>query len=83
LVRIKNTANEDAWKDYAVCFKTLFDEAAYFVVNVSSPNTPHLRALQEKDALKKILSELQNINHSKNKKPLLLKNCTRPYKRAT
>jgi dihydroorotate dehydrogenase len=70
----KITANEDAWKDYEICFKELFDVADYFVVNVSSPNTPGLRELQEKDALLKILGHLQNINQGKkNPKPLLLK----------
>ncbi len=70
----KVTPNEDAWKDYVTCFTELFDGADYFVVNVSSPNTPGLRELQEKDSLKKILSELQNINHGKvAPKPLLLK----------
>jgi dihydroorotate dehydrogenase len=70
----KATPNEDAWKDYEICFKELFDCVDYFVVNVSSPNTPGLRELQEKDSLKKILSHLQSINHSyTNKKPLLLK----------
>ena len=70
----KITANEDAWKDYEICFNELFDAADYFVVNVSSPNTPGLRELQEKESLRKILSHLQNINQSKSKsKPLLLK----------
>jgi dihydroorotate dehydrogenase len=70
----KVTPNEDAWKDYMICFDELFEEVDYFVVNVSSPNTPGLRELQEKDSLKKILSELQNRNQSKNKpRPLLLK----------
>lgn len=70
----KVTTNEDAWKDYEICFNELFDFADYFVVNVSSPNTPGLRALQEKDALLKILGHLQNINLQKTKpKPLLLK----------
>ena len=70
----KSTPNEDAWKDYAICFTALFDFVDYFVVNVSSPNTPGLRALQEKDALKKILSNLQSINKTKsNPKPILLK----------
>lgn len=70
----KITANEDAWKDYEICFKELFDVVDYFVVNVSSPNTPGLRELQEKESLRKILSHLQNINQSKQKaKPLLLK----------
>ncbi len=70
----KITANEDAWKDYVTCFTELFDEVDYFVVNVSSPNTPGLRELQEKDALYKILSELQSHNKGRQKpKPLLLK----------
>lgn len=70
----KITPNEDAWKDYCLCFDHLFDEVDYFVVNVSSPNTPGLRELQEKDSLKKILSELQDRNTAKEKpKPLLLK----------
>lgn len=70
----KSTPNEDAWKDYCLCFDQLFDEVDYFVVNVSSPNTPGLRELQEKDSLKKILSELQDRNTAKEKpKPLLLK----------
>jgi dihydroorotate dehydrogenase len=70
----KVTENEDAWKDYLICFESLFDAVDYFVVNVSSPNTPGLRALQEKDALLKILSELQHRNQSKtHPKPILLK----------
>jgi dihydroorotate dehydrogenase len=70
----KNTPNEDAWKDYEICFRELFDCVDYFVVNVSSPNTPGLRELQEKDALRKILLHLQTINKEKqNPKPLLLK----------
>jgi dihydroorotate dehydrogenase len=70
----KITENEDAVKDYEICFKELFNTVDYFVVNVSSPNTPGLRALQEKDALTRILSSLQNINHGySNRKPLLLK----------
>lgn len=70
----KITANEDAWKDYEICFNELFDAVDYFVVNVSSPNTPGLRELQEKDSLLKILSNLQNINAGKTlRKPLLLK----------
>ncbi len=70
----KVTPNEDAWKDYEICFEGLFECVDYFVVNVSSPNTPGLRELQEKDSLRKILSQLQNINYGKPaKKPLLLK----------
>jgi dihydroorotate dehydrogenase len=70
----KVTPNEDAWKDYKICFNELHNEVDYFVVNVSSPNTPGLRELQEKDALRKIFGELQHDNAGKtNPKPLLLK----------
>jgi len=70
----KITPNENAWKDYEICFNELFDAVDYFVVNVSSPNTPGLRDLQQKDSLKKILTHLQTINNSRRKpKPLLLK----------
>lgn len=70
----KSTPNADAWRDYEACFRRLFDFADYFVVNVSSPNTPGLRELQEKDALARILSNLQTINTGMPKrKPLLLK----------
>lgn len=70
----KATANEEAWKDYCICFNELFDGVDYFVVNVSSPNTPGLRELQEKDSLKKIISEIQARNQGKAQpKPLLLK----------
>jgi len=58
----KVTPNEEAWKDYLICFRELFDHVDYFVVNVSSPNTPGLRALQEKDALHNILTRLQALN---------------------
>jgi dihydroorotate dehydrogenase len=70
----KITPNEDAWKDYAICLRELFDVADYFAVNVSSPNTPALRELQQKDSLRKIFSELENINQGKKEpKPILLK----------
>ena len=68
----KITPNEDAWKDYEICFKSLYPHADYFVVNVSSPNTPGLRALQEKESLKKIFEIVQRHNHPKTK-PILLK----------
>jgi dihydroorotate dehydrogenase len=55
----KDTPNEEAWKDYDICLRRLFGLVDYFVVNVSSPNTPGLRALQEKDALQKILTRLK------------------------
>jgi len=70
----KITANEDAWKDYEICFKELHPYVDYFVVNVSSPNTPGLRELQEKESLRKILRHLQMINNGKAvSKPILLK----------
>ena len=67
----KVTENADAWKDYCTNFKGLEEVVDYFVVNVSSPNTPGLRELQEKESLRKIFLELQNLN--KNRKPILLK----------
>ena len=70
----KVTPNEDAWKDYEKCFVALYDHVDYFVVNVSSPNTPGLRELQEKDALHKILTNLQSQKLKvKTQKPILLK----------
>ncbi|MET0637006.1 MAG: quinone-dependent dihydroorotate dehydrogenase [Chitinophagaceae bacterium] len=70
----KTTPNEDAWKDYETCFKELHPYVDYFVVNVSSPNTPGLRELQEKESLRKILMHLQMINNGKaHSKPILLK----------
>lgn len=70
----KNTPNDDAWKDYEISFNALHDLVDYFVVNVSSPNTPGLRDLQQKDALRKILSGLQELNKQKPiQRPLLLK----------
>ncbi|HMK24469.1 MAG TPA: quinone-dependent dihydroorotate dehydrogenase [Chitinophagaceae bacterium] len=72
----KTTSNEEAWKDYEICFKELHPYVDYFVVNVSSPNTPGLRELQEKESLKKILTNLQAINQqpaTRNQKPILLK----------
>lgn len=70
----KFTPNEDAWKDYEACFLELADTVDYFVVNVSSPNTPGLRQLQAKDSLRKILTHLQGLNNKlKTKRPLLLK----------
>jgi dihydroorotate dehydrogenase len=75
----KATPNEEAWKDYELCFRALFDVVDYFVVNVSSPNTPGLRELQEKPALHNILTRLQTVNrelsvtHGMPPRPLLLK----------
>ena len=70
----KVTPNEEAVKDYEICFEVLYDYVDYFVVNVSSPNTPGLRELQDKEPLTKLLLTLQNLNSNKAKlKPILLK----------
>lgn len=70
----KVTPNEDAAEDYRICFEALYDHVDYFVVNVSSPNTPNLRALQDKEPLTKLLSGLQNHPLQKTgTKPVLLK----------
>ncbi|BDB56982.1 quinone-dependent dihydroorotate dehydrogenase [Flavobacterium ammonificans] len=70
----KVTPNEEATSDYEICFEALFDYVDYFVVNVSSPNTPNLRALQDKEPLTDLLQTLQNKNLAKPKqKPILLK----------
>jgi dihydroorotate dehydrogenase len=70
----KMTPNEAAASDYVKCFNALFEEVDYFVVNVSSPNTPGLRELQERPALEKIFGALQEINNGKaHPKPILLK----------
>ena len=70
----KVTPNEEAVKDYEICFEALFLYVDYFVVNVSSPNTPNLRQLQEKEPLTQLLQTLQNKNLTKPKqKPILLK----------
>ncbi len=76
----KTTPNLDAIEDYSACFEALYLYVDYFVVNVSSPNTPNLRALQDKEPLTKILMSLQDLNgqlatrHAlKKTKPILLK----------
>ncbi len=70
----KLTPNEEALSDYTKCFDALFDVVDYFVVNVSSPNTPGLRALQEKGPLLEILANLQKRNHKNGiSRPILLK----------
>lgn len=75
----KDTPNENAVNDYLICFNELFDVVDYFVVNVSSPNTPNLRQLQEKEPLKALLKTLQDNNITKSQsinkksKPILLK----------
>jgi len=70
----KITPNENAWQDYFLCFEKLFPWVDYFVVNVSSPNTPGLRDLQQKESLRKILTKLQEFNKMQpHQKPLFLK----------
>ena len=70
----KITPNDDAESDYLYCLEILHPYVDYFVVNVSSPNTPNLRELQEKEPLKKLLLAVKNANDAKAKpKPILLK----------
>ena len=70
----KVTPNDEAVNDYILCFNALFSVVDYFVVNVSSPNTPGLRELQDKEPLTKLLATLQGLNAQKEKrKPILLK----------
>lgn len=77
----KVTPNENAVDDYKICFEALFPYVDYFVVNVSSPNTPNLRELQDKEPLTNLLQTLQNLNNEKpvtssgveKPKPILLK----------
>jgi dihydroorotate dehydrogenase len=70
----KITPNEEAVNDYIYCFNALFDDVDYFVVNVSSPNTPNLRALQDKEPLTHLLATLKELNDKKEQsKPILLK----------
>jgi len=70
----KLTPNEEATSDYIKCFEALYPLVDYFVVNVSSPNTPNLRELQDKEPLTQLLTDLMDINCSKGKiKPILLK----------
>lgn len=70
----KVTPNEEAVNDYEKCFEALFDYVDYFVVNVSSPNTPNLRALQDKKPLTHLLNRIKELNSKKKTpKPILLK----------
>jgi dihydroorotate dehydrogenase len=76
----KVTPNKNAVEDYLLCFNDLFEHVDYFVVNVSSPNTPNLRELQDKEPLTKLLKLLQEENNkmalnclNKRTKPILLK----------
>ncbi len=70
----KETPNERADSDYELCFEYLYKSVDYFVVNVSSPNTPGLRQLQEKEPLTNLLLKLQEMNYKLGSgKPILLK----------
>ena len=70
----KATPNDKAVNDYLLCFNYLFDYVDYFVVNVSSPNTPNLRELQNTNFLRVILDSLNKENLKKSKtKPILIK----------
>ncbi|NOT37263.1 MAG: quinone-dependent dihydroorotate dehydrogenase [Saprospiraceae bacterium] len=70
----KLTSQENAIQDYIICFEKLFNYVDYFVVNVSSPNTPNLRALQDKEPLTNLLSSIQKSNLKNQKpKPIYLK----------
>ncbi|MEQ8364086.1 MAG: quinone-dependent dihydroorotate dehydrogenase [Cyclobacteriaceae bacterium] len=70
----KDTPNEKAFTDYMLCFDALYPHVDYFVVNVSSPNTPGLRELQDKEPLKRLMSHVKGLSRSKEKvKPVLLK----------
>ncbi|MEO0768894.1 MAG: quinone-dependent dihydroorotate dehydrogenase, partial [Cyanobacteria bacterium J06649_4] len=75
LGKSKITALEEAAEDYRKSFELLKDQGSYFVVNVSSPNTPGLRSLQAKEQLAPILETLQTANTANNRKgkPLLVK----------
>lgn len=70
----KWTPNEEANRDYLICFEKLHGKVDYFVVNVSSPNTPGLRELQEKEPLLQLLMGLQNHDlQKKSATPIFLK----------
>ena len=70
----KVTPNAEAIRDYEICFEKLRSLVDYFVINVSSPNTPGLRELQDKEPLNRLLGTIQNMNHAEpNPKPVLLK----------
>lgn len=70
----KITPNEEAISDYEICFEKLYPYVDYFVVNVSSPNTPDLRSLQDKEPLTKLLNHIITLRSQKEKvKPVLLK----------
>jgi len=72
----KIPSNEDAWEDYRYCFRKLFPHVHYFTVNVSSPNTPGLRELQEKKPLEQLLNGLMDLRKELSigvRRPIFLK----------
>ena len=70
----KVTPNSQAKNDYIICFKELYNHVDYFVVNVSSPNTPGLRELQSKEFLNDLFIELNKLRSNETiKKPILIK----------
>lgn len=70
----KTTPNDKAEEDYAICFEQLYPYVDYFVINVSSPNTPGLRELQEKEPLRKLMAYIKGLSNAKAQpKPVLLK----------
>jgi dihydroorotate dehydrogenase len=70
----KTTPNAEAVNDYETCFRALYDYVDYFAINVSSPNTPGLRELQEKEPLARLLRRIKQLNREKpQEKPILLK----------
>lgn len=70
----KVTPNEEAVSDYLKCFRELYPVVDYFTVNISSPNTPGLRELQEKEPLLKLLSAINAENAAMPvKRPIFLK----------
>lgn len=69
----KATPNDQALNDYLICMKEIHALVDYFVVNVSSPNTPGLRELQDKEPLTALLNGLMQQNRELGQKPLLLK----------
>lgn len=70
----KWTPNEEAVSDYLICFRRLRDLVDYFTINLSSPNTPGLRQLLEKESIRPILSQVMNENHSQGtSRPVFLK----------
>lgn len=81
LGKSKATPTEDATQDYLTSFGRLADHADYVAINVSSPNTPGLRTLQDEKPLRELLGELRRANQArgavapdgKGRKPLLLK----------